>query len=89
MVGKDYANLFDLTYDAINAIKKTDLVDYIKKMKSKVVADNQIQNQCNEIANLSDNVQNLVSTNEILTSELSIVKNVSNVLENRIVNFEK
>ena len=89
MVGKDYANLFDLTYDAINAIKKTDLVDYIKKMKSKVVADNQIQNQCNEIANLSVNVQNLVSTNEILTSELSIVKNVSNVLENRIVNFEK
>ena len=89
MVGKDYANLFDLTYDAINAIKKTDLVDYIKKMKSKVVADNQIQNQCNEIANLSDNVQSLVSTNEILTSELSIVKNVNNVLENRIVNFEK
>ena len=89
MAGKDYVNLFDLTYDAINAIKKIDLVDYIEKMKSKVVADNQIQNLSNEIANLSDNVQSLVSTNEILTSELSIVKNVNNVLENRIVNLEK
>lgn len=30
---------FDLTYDAINAIKKKDLVDYIEKIKGKVVAD--------------------------------------------------
>ena len=30
-----------------------------------------------------------MSTNERLTSELSIVKNVNNVLENRIVNLEK
>ena len=79
MAGKDYVNLFYLTYDAINAIKKKDLVDYIEKMKGKVVADNQIQNLCNEIANLSDNVKSLVSTNERLTSELSIIKNVNNV----------
>ena len=86
MAGKDYVNLFYLTYDANNAIKKKDLVDYIEKMKGKVVADNQIQNLCNEIANLSDNVKSLVSTNERLTSELY---NVNNVLENRIVNLEK
>ena len=89
MAGKDYVNLFYLNYDANNAIKKKDLVDYIEKMKGKVVADNQIQNLCNEIANLSDNVKSLVSTNERLTSELPIVKNVNNVLENRIVNLEK
>ena len=88
MAGKDYVNLFYLTYDAINAIKKKDLVDYIEKMKGKVVADNQIQNLCNEIANLADNFKSLVSTNERLTSELSIVKNVKNVLENRIVNLQ-
>ena len=85
MAGKDYVNLFYLTYDVINAIKKKYLVDYIEK----TVADNQIQNLCNEIANLSDNVKSLVSTNERLTSELSIVKNRKNVLENRIVNLEK
>ena len=89
MADKDYVNLFDLIYDAINAIKKKDLVEYIEKMKAKVVADNQIQNLCNKIANLSDNVESLVSTNERLSSELNIVKNVGNVLKNRIVNLEK
>ena len=55
-------------------------------MKGKDVADIQIQNLCNEIANLSDNVKSLVSTNKRLSSELTIVKNVNNVLENSIVN---
>ena len=74
-------HLLDLTYDATNAIKKEELVDYIGKMKGKVASDNQIQNLCNEIVDLSDNVKSLVSTNERLTSELTIIKNVNNVLE--------
>ena len=40
----------------------------------KVVTENQVQNLCSEIANLSDNVKSLVSTNERLTSELTVVK---------------
>ena len=79
MAGNDYVNLFYFTYDAINAIKKKDLVDYIEKMKGKVVADNQILNLCSEILDLSENVKSLVSTNERLT----------NILENRIVNLKK
>ena len=43
MAGNDYVNLSELTYDAINAIKKKGLVDYIEEMKGKVVADKQIQ----------------------------------------------
>ena len=89
MAGNDYVNLFYLTYDVINPIKTKDLVDYIEKMKGKVVAENQIQNLCSEIANLSDNVKSLVSTNERLTSELTVVKNVNNILENEVVNLEK
>ena len=89
MAGNDYVNLFDPTQVAINAIKKKDLLDYIEKMDGKVVADNQIQNLCNEIANLSESVERLVSTNERLTSERTVVKNVNNILENRIVNLEK
>ena len=89
MAGNDYVNLFDLTYDAINAIKNKDLVDYTNKIKGKVVADNQIQNLCSEIGDLSDNVKSLVSTNERLTSELTVVKNVNTILENRIVDPEK
>ena len=33
---------FYLTYDAINAIKKKDRVDYIEKIKGNVVTDKQI-----------------------------------------------
>ena len=84
-----YLNLFYLIYDAFNAIKKQDLVDYIEKMKVKVVADKQIENLCGKIANLSENVKSLLSTNEKLTSELMVVKNVNNISENRIVNLEK
>ena len=38
---------------------------------------------------LFDKVKNLVSTNEKLTSELSVVKNVNNIMENKIVHLEK
>ena len=58
-------------------------------MKNKVARDNQIQNLCSEIANLSDNVKSFVSANERLTSELTVAKNVNNIFENRIVNLEK
>ena len=57
MAGNDYVNLFHFTYDAINAIKKKDLVAYIKKMKGRVVADEQIQNSCSKMANLLENVK--------------------------------
>ena len=89
MAGNDYVNLSYLSYDAINAIKEKDLVDYIEKMKGNLVADNQIRNLCSVIANLSDNVKSLVSTNERHASELSVVKNVNNILKSRIVNLEK
>ena len=56
-------------------------------MKGKVVADNKIKNICNEITNLSDNVKSLVSANERLTSELTVVKNVNSILENRVINL--
>ena len=89
MAGNDYVNLSELTYDAINAIKKKGLVDYIEKMKGKVVTDKQMQNLCKENTNLSQNVKSLTSTNERLTSELIVIKNVNNILENRIFNLEK
>ena len=87
MASNDYVDLFDLTYDAFNAIKKKDLIDYVEKMMDKVVTENQVQNLCSEIANLSVNVKSLVSTSERLTSEPTVIKNINNILENRIVNL--
>ena len=54
-------------------------------MNGKVVADKKNL----KFTNLSENVETLVNTNERLTSELMVVKNVNNILENRIVNLEK
>ena len=89
MDGNGHVNLFYLIYDANNAIKKKDLVGYIEQMKGKVVAHNQIQNLCSEITNVSDNFKILGNTNERPTIELTVVKNVNNILANRIVNLEK
>ena len=58
-------------------------------MKGKVVDDKQTQKLCGEIAVLSENIKSHVSTNERITSEVMVVRNVNNILENRIVNLEK
>ena len=58
-------------------------------MKGKVVAHNQIQNLYSEITNVSDNFKILGNTNGRPTIELTVVKNVDNILANRIVNLEK
>ena len=89
MAGNDYVNLFYLVYDAFNAIKKKGLFDYIEKMKAKVFAVKQLQNLSSETENLSENVKSIVNTNERLTNELIVVKNIKNILENRVANLEK
>ena len=58
-------------------------------MKGKVVADKQTQKLCGEIAVLSETIKSHVSANERITIEVMVVRNVNNILENRIVNLEK
>ena len=36
MAENNFANLFSLSYDAINGMKKKDLVDHIENLKGKV-----------------------------------------------------
>ena len=50
---------------------------------------NDIQGLFNQISKLSENVDHLVTTNEKLNSELLIVRNVNQNLQNRIINLEK
>ena len=75
--GNDYVNLFDLTYDVIDAIKKKD-------QRVKVLADQQIQNLCSEISKLSENVKCLEHENKCFTL-VAIKSDVSNIIENRII----
>ena len=55
----------------------------------KVVVGNDIQGLFNQISKLSENVDCLVTANEKLNSELLIVRNVNQNLQNRIINLEK
>ena len=82
-------NLFSLSYDAINGMKKKDLVDHIDNLNGKVVVGNDIQGLFNQISKLSENVDRFVTANGKLNSELLIVRNVNQNLQNRITNLEK
>ena len=82
-------NLFSLSYDAINGMKKKDLVDHIDNLNGKVVIGNDIQGLFNQISKLSENVDRFVTANGKLNSELLIVRNVNQNLQNRIINLEK
>ena len=39
-------NLFELSFNAINAMKKKDLLSEIEKLKGKVIVDNNIKDIC-------------------------------------------
>ena len=82
-------NLFSLSYDAINGMKKKDLVDHIDNLNGKVVVGNDVQGLFNQISKLSQNVDRFVTANGKLNSELLIVRNVNQNLQNRIINLEK
>ena len=89
MAESSFVNLFSLLFDAINGMKKKDLVDHIENLKGKIVVGNNIQGLFNQISKLSENVDRLVTANDKLNSELLIVRNVSQNLQNRIINLEK
>ena len=89
MAESSFVNLFSLLYDAINGMKKKDLVDHIENLKGKIVVGNNIQGLFNQISKLSENVDRLVTANDKLNSELLIVRNVNQNLQNRIINLEK
>ena len=69
-------------------MKTKDLVDHIENLKVKIVVVNDIQGLFNQISKLSENVDRLV-TAENLNSELLIIRKVNQNLQNRIVNLEK
>ena len=74
MAENSFVNLFTLLYDAINGMKKKDLVDHIENLKGKIVVGNNIQGLFNQISKLSENVDRLVTANDKLNSELLTVR---------------
>ena len=82
-------NLLELSFDEINAIKKKDLVSEIEKLKLKVVVDINIENLCNQVSRLSENLAKLMESNEKLSSQFIVVKKVNTLLEKRVIELEK
>ena len=74
MAENSFLNLFSLLYDAINGMKKKDLVDHIENLNGKVVVGNDIQGLFNQISKLSENVDRLMTANEKFYSDLLIVR---------------
>ena len=56
VIVESITNIFELSFDEINSMKKKDLVSEIKKLKGKVVVDNKIKNLCDQVSRLSENL---------------------------------
>ena len=68
----DGSNLMDMIESAINALKKPEIVKKIQELKDKVVVGEEIKSLCAHIKELTDTVNQLLSKNERLNSNLAI-----------------
>ena len=82
-------NLFDLSYDQINTMKKKDLVNHTEYLKGKVTVDATVKKLCNEISQLSTLVNNLMTENGKISSQLMCVSNVNTLLVTCVTELEK
>ena len=89
VMAKSTTNLFELSFNEINARKKQDLVSKIEKLKGKVVVDNNIKNLCDQVSLLSENLAKLMESNEKLSNQFKVVKKVNTLLEKRVIELEK
>ena len=88
MADLNVTNLFDLSYDQINAMKKKDLVNHIENLKRKVIVDATIKKLSDEIQQLSTSVNNLMAGNGKISSQLMIVSNVNALLISPVTELE-
>ena len=84
-MAENATNIFELSFDEINAMKKKDLVSEIEKLKGKVAVDNNIKNLRDQISRLSENLAKLMDSNEQLSSQFIVIQNVNSLLEKRVI----
>ena len=63
------SNLFNLSDNAISALKKTDLVQQIINLRGNVIVDSDLRNLCDQISNLSETITKLATANQEINSE--------------------
>ena len=89
VMAENITNLFELSFNAINAMKKKYLVSESLKLKGKVIVDYNIKNLYDQKPRLSENLAKLMESNEKLSSQFIIVKKVNALLEKRVKELEK
>ena len=83
------SNLFNLPDNAINALKKANLVQQIINLRGKIIVDTDLWNLCDQISSLSETITKLATVNQQINNELTIVKVVNSKLERRVTDLEK
>ena len=81
---KNDINLFELSYDNINAMKKRDFVDQIEKMRGKVIVGSYKKDLCHQIEKLTKRLNNVMATNKKIASKFFIVKNINSNLKKKM-----
>ena len=84
----DGPNLFDMTESTINALKKREIVKTIMELKDKVVVGEDIKSLCTHIKELTDTVNQFLTKNGRLNSDLAIQKTVCGNLEKMFKSLE-
>ena len=82
-------NLFKLSFNENNTMKKKDLVSKNEKLKWKAAVDNNIKNLCDQVSCLSENLAKLMESNEKLSSQFIFVKKVNTLLKKCVIELEK
>ena len=88
-MGKSSTKILIFFESALNALKKSDLVQKILDLKGKIIVDTDLHKLSNQIHKPSEAISQISLENRKLTSELVITKNVNSRLEERIINLEK
>ena len=70
-------------------MKKKDLVNHIKNLKGKVTVYDTIKKLCDEISQLSTSVNNLMTKNGKISSQLMVVSNINNLVVTRVTELDK
>ena len=88
MSGNGDQNLFDLSENAINQLKKPELVKKILELKGRVTVHAYICGLCDQIKNLAETVSRLLDKHKQLNNQILICRN-SKHLEEKVDKLEK
>ena len=89
MSGNGNQNLFDLSENAINQLKKPELVKKILELKGRVTVDAAILGLCDQIKNLTETASRTLDKHEQQNSQILIYKNVNKHFEEKVTKLKK